>query len=257
MTIAQRLRRAAAASGVHLAASVAVALCSAALVFGLWYPYPYSELAGGRELFLLVVSVDVVCGPLLTLIIYSPLKPRAELWRDLGIVVLLQVAALGYGLYSVMQARPLFLAFEGDRFRVVSVPDIQADQLHEALPEFRSMGLTRPKTIGVRLAKGTDADFLQSVQLSLAGLPPSFRPARWLPYDAQIQTVISAAKPLKDLRAKHGGARQAIDDALVQTGLAENRLGYLPLAALKSDEWVVLVDLDRAQPRGFLPLSAW
>ena len=29
-------------------------------MFGLWFPYPYGELAGGRQLFLLLLGVDVV-----------------------------------------------------------------------------------------------------------------------------------------------------------------------------------------------------
>ncbi len=51
----------------HLGISVAVALLSAALVFGLLYPAPYRAMLGVGPIFLLVLAVDVVCGPLLTL----------------------------------------------------------------------------------------------------------------------------------------------------------------------------------------------
>ena len=63
MTVSYRFRAAGRASGIHLLYSLGVALMAALLVFGLWYPFPYRELAGGRELFLLVISEDVVCGP--------------------------------------------------------------------------------------------------------------------------------------------------------------------------------------------------
>ena len=108
------------ASLFHLAISCLVAAGAAALVFGLWFPFPYRYLSGGRELFLLIVAVDVVSGPLLTAVLFSPTKPRKELWLDLSIVVLLQLGTLGYGLYTVQAARPLYLVLELDRFKVIA-----------------------------------------------------------------------------------------------------------------------------------------
>ena len=55
-----RFRAAAIVSSIHLIFSLVVAFLAGVLVFGLWYPFPYRELSGGRELFLLIVSVDVV-----------------------------------------------------------------------------------------------------------------------------------------------------------------------------------------------------
>ena len=84
------------ASSIHLGISLAIALLAALLVFGLWYPYPYREISGGRELFLILVAVDVILGPLMTLTIFNRSKPWPELRRDLAIVVLIQLAALVY-----------------------------------------------------------------------------------------------------------------------------------------------------------------
>ena len=67
-----RFQAALKAALVHLSGSLLVAVMAASLVFGLWYPYPYRELSGGRDLFFLVVAVDVVCGPLLTLVLFNP-----------------------------------------------------------------------------------------------------------------------------------------------------------------------------------------
>ena len=100
MWLRQRLISGALVSVKHLLFSVLVAAMVAALVFGIWYPTPYGELAGGQGLFRLIVVVDVICGPLLTLVIYNPKKPRVELFRDIGLVVLIQLGALGYGLNS-------------------------------------------------------------------------------------------------------------------------------------------------------------
>ena len=44
------------AFSIHFGCSLAIALLAALLVFGLWYPYPFREISGGRELFLLIVG---------------------------------------------------------------------------------------------------------------------------------------------------------------------------------------------------------
>src|SRR4051812_3332696 len=115
------------AAGVHLLLSALVAALAAVLVFAVWYPTPYADLSGGRDLFMLVVSVDVVIGPLITFAVFNLTKPRKELKRDLAIVALLQLAALAYGMWTVHLARPVHIVFEYDMFRVVHQVDIPAD----------------------------------------------------------------------------------------------------------------------------------
>lgn len=255
--LAFRLRQASVASLKHLTASVLVASLCALLVFFLWYPSPYGELVGGRELFLLVVSVDVVCGPLLTLIVFDRRKPRAELWRDIGIVVLIQAAALSYGLWSVLHARPVFLAFEGNRFRVVSVPDIDMSEISKAPERLRALSWRGPTLIAARLAKDSDPDFPRSVQLSMSGLHPAFRPSRWEAYETQRQRVIEQAKPLARLRTKYAAQQMLIDNVVRESGKTASHLGYVPLIAGKYSDWSVVVSLDDASVIGFVPLDGW
>ena len=80
----------------------------------------------------LVVSCDLVLGPLITFTIFDKRKPWPELRRDLAIVVALQLAALGYGLHTVIIARPVVLALEEDRFRVVAAPGVLETELPRA-----------------------------------------------------------------------------------------------------------------------------
>ena len=122
---------AAKAAAIHLMLSIVVALGVAVFVFGIWYPFPYREMSGGRELFLLVIAVDIVCGPILTLVLFDKSKHSVELWRDLCLVALMQLAALGYGLWSVYEARPLYFVLEIDRFKVIAAPDLRPAALKE------------------------------------------------------------------------------------------------------------------------------
>ena len=77
---------------------------------------------------LMLVAVDVVLGPCVTLLIANPRKPRSELVRDVGVIVLVQLAALVYGTTALWHGRPLFYAFSTDRVELVQAQDIDAGE---------------------------------------------------------------------------------------------------------------------------------
>lgn len=252
-----RLKDGARASAVHLAVSLVVALVAAVVVLGVWYPYPYRELSGGRDLFVLLVCVDVVCGPLLTLVVFNKLKPHAELVRDLGVVVLLQVAALAYGLYSVALARPVYLAFEGDRFRVVCAVDVEAAELGKAPAALRTLSWTGPQAIGVHLLQNDDPEYLRSIHLALAGVHPAFRPSRWMPYEAQLSDVQRSLKSVDSLRQRYPDRAPDLAKMAQEAQVTTTQLGYLPLLGAHKSDWVVLLRRSDAKPVGYLPVDGW
>ena len=133
---------------LHLLCSAGVALAALYLVFGLWYAAPLHQALGVTHIFLLMVVVDVVLGPLLTLVVYKPGKRTLKF--DLAVIVLLQLAALGYGLWTVAQGRPAWLVFNVDRFDVVQIVDIDTRRLTEALPRYRAPAWLGPEWVAAR-----------------------------------------------------------------------------------------------------------
>src|SRR4030095_3232307 len=93
------------AFAIHLAVSVLIAAIVLTLIIVIWYPPPYFDAMGGDVLLRLLIGVDVTLGPLVTLIIFDPAKPKLEL--DLATIVVLQLAALAYGGYVMFEARPV------------------------------------------------------------------------------------------------------------------------------------------------------
>lgn len=243
------------ASGIHLGISLAIAALAALLVFLLWYPYPYREISGGRELFFIVVAVDVILGPLITLTVFNRRKPRSELLRDLGIVGLIQLAALLYGLWTVFAARPVHLVFEIDRFRVIHAVDIPEEILSQASAELSALPLTGPTPIAVRTFRDSGEE-TRATLLALQGLHLSAQPDLWQGYEEARPRVLAAAKPVEELQRRFPGQMELIDAAIAETGRAEEVLCYLPMAARKSF-WTVLLDADSAEIRGFLPLDSF
>ena len=128
-------------------------------MFGWWYPYPYRELSGGRELLALVVAVDMVLGPLITLVICNAAKMRRDLVMDFTVIGLLQVAALAYGLWTVFVARPVHLVFEYHRMAVVHAIDVDSDLLAKAPPSLQTLPVTGPTVIALRRFKNPAEQF--------------------------------------------------------------------------------------------------
>jgi len=257
MTLLVRLKSAARKAALHLAVSSVVAALVALVVLKLWYPAPYDHLSSGRSLLFLLILVDIACGPLLTLLVFNPEKSKFK-WRvNLAVIVALQLSALSYGLHTSATARPVFLAFESNRFRVVQANDVDPKRLKEARPEFATLSLKGPRLVGVRLAQPTDADFPASIQLAMNGLPPAFRPARWLPYPEQQGQVLKELKPLSELRAKNPGKSFEIDRMVRAGDIEENQLGYLPLVNDEKNDWVVVVSRHDALPRAYLHIDGW
>lgn len=252
-----RFSAAAKAASWHLLLSLLVALVAGGLVFGLWFPAPLHLLAGGGGLFLILTAVDVVCGPLLTLVLFNPEKPRRKWWVDVALIACVQLGALVYGLSQVALARPVFISAEGDRFRVVQAMDVKAADLEQAAAEFRQLGWTGPRLIGSRLSQPGDADYLASVQLSVQGLHPSFRPQRWIPYESAVPGVLQRLQPLSALREKNAGRVDVLDAALLQHGLKDDAVGYLPLVREEITDWVTLVRRSDGVPVAHLPLDGW
>ena len=244
---------------LHFAFSALIAILASFLVLFFWYPAPYDSLAGGWTLLSYLVLIDFVCGPFLTFILYDKKKSYQALVLDIGIVIFIQFSALGYGIYSLAQARPVFLAYEGVRYRLVSPSEIDMASLPLAHSDFQSLPISGPQLVGVRLSQATDPDFPASVQLSLAGLHSAFRPQRWVPYSSQLDNVKYNLQPLGKLEIKYPDKKVIIEKSLKKYGVTSDQFGYLPLDTgnKNSSDWVVLVDRKSGLPRDFLPIDGW
>jgi hypothetical protein len=243
-------RRRGRAAGIHLLISCLVAALAAALVFGLWYPGAYLILAGGRELFLLVVTVDVILGPLLTFAVFDLKKPFKSLRRDLAVIGLLQMAALVYGLHTVYIVRPVAMVFEVDRFRVVAASQVHLSDMPSAREQYRHLPLSGPWLLGTRTpepgAEHTEALFLALQE----GVDRGYRPRFWQPYPDSVADVAKKARPLSRLFTRYPEIVNESRRALRALGVSESEATFLPVMG-RGGDWVVI--LDRAhQPRHFV-----
>lgn len=242
------------ASAIHLFISLTIATLAALLVFGWWYPYPYRELSGGRELFALMVAVDVVLGPLITLVIFNTNKTGRHLMMDFTVIGLLQVAALSYGLWTVFLARPVHLIFEYQRMVVIHAVDIAPETLLKASPGLQKLPLRGPTLLSLRPLQGNEA--IESILQATGGIPQAAQPNLWQSYEAAQPQILQESQPVAQLRSRFPAQTDAIDRAIAQTGKSAAELRYLPLLSRKL-AWTVLIDAESAQPVGFVALDSF
>lgn len=223
----------------HALLSLAVATVAAILVYQFWYPMPYRAMLGVGAIFVVLLCVDVVCGPLLTLLLASPRKSGREMALDLTLIGAIQATALVYGLHAVWIGRPVVFAFETDRIAVVSANEIESADLPSAPAEFQRLPFWGVIKVATRKPKD-NAEFFRSIDLSLAGFSPAMRPAWWQAMSTQREQMRAAAKPLTELLDRRPEQAEDLRLAAANSGYSLKALSYLPLTSSKTKDWVAL-----------------
>lgn len=244
------------AATIHLLLSALIAALVLVVMLQFWYPRPFFAAVGGLELIALIVGIDVCMGPLMTLVIFDPRKK--ELLFDLCVVAILQLAALGYGVYAMHAGRPVFVAFVENKFAVVTAAQLEDKALGQALPEFRQLSLTGPRYVAVEMP--SDPKELQDVLFAgLSGLGAQHVPKYYRPYADHTREILAAARKLEALSTSPEDAiklQQAVD----QSGRKRENLRFLPvvteramLTALLDGESAEVVGLLDVRPAKVLP----
>lgn len=239
----------------HFLISALILLVVGGLIFFVWYPHPYRVLAGGLNLFLLVAAVDVVLGPVCTFAVASAKKSLKELRMDVALIAILQMGALSYGAWTVFQARPVYLAFEIDRLRVVHAIDVDPDLLAKSAPGFRSLPVRGPELVAVR-PFASAAEKMDVTMAALQGVDIGARADLWVGYDTQTQAIQSAALPLSALLVAKPEFGPAIQAGLVSAGLKLDGARYLPVAG-RNSFWTAILSPQDARPVLFLPVDPY
>jgi hypothetical protein len=222
----------------HFGLSLLVAAIVAFLVFTLWFPYPYRELAGGRELFILVMAVDIVCGPLLTFVLFSPTKPKLELITDISLIAVIQILALCYGIWTVYQIRPLFVVQEADRLNIISRASIDLNELDKLPSELKSVHFGKPINVSLRELTNIEREKLKT-EIEAKGHDSSEHPLFYVKYEGA--KAYANGHSLKDLQRIHPELRKQIDSiASASPHRNVDQLRYLYIVG--RSYWIVVIN---------------
>lgn len=207
---------------VHLLGSVLVISVVLALVLLVWYPGPYLWVRDTPKILAMLVVVDVILGPLMTLIVFNHTKSRRELRIDIALIVAVQLAALSYGVHSTYTARPLYAAFYFDQFMVSTAEELDLTKLPA---ELKSSPLTGPQLVAVRPPKDAAEggalwrDYQQGKAAS-----PFQRTDRYEPLMAHLAMVTAKGKSPEAFKAWDPAKSKNIDAFLASCGVPAEQL---------------------------------
>jgi hypothetical protein len=238
---------------LHITISATIVGVALSVVFFVWYPHPYFEILGAGNVVRILVGVDLILGPILTLILYRPGK-RYVLF-DLGFIAVVQLAALAYGMVTIHSERPLYTVFAVDRFSVLGQHDVDAA---EVPAEIKS---TRPN-VGPILAVAKLPEDRQAredlmFQLLNGAKDIEFRPELWHMFDSQLKDVVDRARPIDDLAAAGQDIAARVARMPSKLERPAKQLGFVPVVNKAMQSLSLIIDLSTGQPIDVVAVDPW
>lgn len=243
------------ASAIHLSISFFVILSLSGLLALSWYLPAYAWAMGGLGLIGILAGVDICLGPLLTLVVWNVKK--SSLRFDMAVIVLFQLAGLGYGMYTIFLARPVYQVFAVSQFDLVGATDIPEGELEKAVrDEFKSLPVTGPKIIAARMP--TDPIERNHLLFSSlrGGADLAQLPRYYVPYAELAPEAARKAKPLDALTQRDAATRDKLSAYLSSHDLDPAKVKFLPMRA-KAHDQTVLVDADTGAVLGIVNIDPW
>jgi len=233
-------------------AGSAVIVGAVLLIIGfVWYPAPLFDLLGAWPVIRVLVGVDLVLGPALTLLLYKPGKPKLLL--DMSVVLVIQMTALVYGVSVIYSERPCYMVYAIDWFEAVACSGIDQTTLtaNTAIPAKRWQ---EPLYVEARMPASIEARNQLIDEVVFQGLPDiAERPEHWVPFPAET---------VAGIRRKYAALEDLLVDetiALEAARLLERHgpeLVMVPLTA-KDNSVALVINAATLRPVGTLAADAW
>ena len=218
----------------HLFISLLIALLVVGLVFFIWYPSPLATAVGVTQIFLMILVIDVIVGPILGLLVYK--EGKKSLKFDLTVIILLQLSALFYGIYSIEQGRPAWIVFNVDRFELIRKNEIVDQNVNHAQPQFQQPSWLKPQFVAMEFAKNIEQRNNDMFAEVLGGISIAQRPERYVDFIQAKQQIQQRAQKLELLQQYNN--KSDVEKILAQYPQVT---AFLPLKASVMD-MTVLVD---------------
>lgn len=237
------------AFGIHVFLSIVLASIALFLIFILWYPSPLHAAVGVSSIVLLMLTVDVTLGPLLTLVLAK--QGKKGLLFDFIVIGVLQISAFVYGLYVVAEGRPVWIVFNNDRFDLVRALELKNPYREKAARIYREPGLWGPGWVAARSPADSEQRTALLIESIAMGIDLPQRPDLYFPYSDAGEEVRAKLKPLTELMKYNHPERVEQVIALWPRANA-----FLPLMA-PVKPMTVLIERQSAEVIAVVELNPW
>ncbi len=237
---------------IHLGISLIIFLILAWIIVRIWYPFPYFSYDGGWQGIRIVAGVDLVLGPLLTLIVYKPGKKGLK-W-DMSIIAGIQAAALAWGVWITWYERPVATVYTIDHFTPVT-----AGEMRDHGRDYRTLASLdnhHPPLIYLDIPDDFDARQQLLAQSIATGVPLYLFTDRYRKIDARAkQWLIRESESLYQMMQNDADARKALEAFYrIRAELPHDYL-FIPLHA-RNGRVVLVLERDSLDYVGIVKLDA-
>jgi hypothetical protein len=179
-----------------------------------------------------MVGVDVVLGPLLTLAIANPKKPRRVLARDIGCIVVVQLVALCYGVVTLWNGRPLYYTFSVKELSVTQGIDLQPAEIalaRKSNPDFAPHWYSRPRWVWAPLPKDENTATAIVKSAIQGGYDVTAMPRYFKPWPQGLPELRQQLKKVNDLAYFSLAGRKKLRALLQEYGFDPDAADTLPM----------------------------
>lgn len=235
------------AASIHLLLSALIGGTLLGLFWFVWYPTPLFLAVGGHQIFLMLLAIDVVLGPLLTLIVFKTSKKNLKL--DLAVIAFVQAAALAYGVQTLLVGRPVYIAALGHRFDVIQANEVEKSDIEKANSSLPWFG---PVWTGTESPKNQK----ERENLMFGGADLGSLPQYHVPLGQMRDELLRRSESIVKLKSYNPGQEANIDDWLKRRGYYADIVRYQGLKA-RSRDMAVILDGRDASVVGVAPFNPW
>ena len=235
---------------IYLSIALVVLLVAITAIKGLWYPYPLLQAAGIQNLLMIIVLVNIGLAVGLAFIIFRKKKP--DFVKDIAISMLVQLLFLMVSIYGVYKIKPVWIAYNVDRFELILNTDLVNTNVHNAGKSFKSPSYFSPQYVGVEFSKDNEERNNNMFDEVLHGISIAQRPERYIPVE-QVSTQIKERAQDLVLLEKYNN-KNDVQSLLKKYPQADS---FVPLQA-KAVNMTVLLNKDNDnQIVGIVDLRPW
>ena len=180
------------AFAIHFLISAVILLLLMMVIMWIWFPGILFNVDGGWTGLRIVIGVDMVLGPLLTLVVFNTEKP--ELKYDLAAIAVFQFSCMAAGMWIVYSERPLALVLAHDTVYSLAAQEFEEfDKDPAILDDFPG---SYPKLIYTEMPEDDVAADIAAIRSQFIGDP------------LYIQTDLYRAMPESELNSVFRRAEQ-------------------------------------------------
>lgn len=236
---------------IHLLLSISFVSLMIINIIYFWYPIEYLGITSFKEIVLLIISVDLILGPLLTFVVFNPTKKSLRF--DLAVIALFQLSALAYGSYTLFETHPVYLTYSEGSFNLISAKDVQPKKAkHEEykISKLQATKLAYTKTPSdlVGLADVTQGNMTKGAQKL------EQRVEFYQPYKSHTDEILSKTLDSTQIFSDKDSSKEAIEFLSKHEDI--DNFVFLPLRGSSKDAIIVL-DKQSAKPAGTINTNPW